>query len=801
MSGQKAVAAAALATAAFTAKEAFVAARGPATAAQAPASTRLRGSTSAGSSPSSVLPLATAAVVAAGAFRSQDGLTGSAWGDWANYTASPLRAEPVSAAAAAAAAKAAAAKAGASAGAKTAAATTGIGAGTGKSLSGEGEEVPPEPTFDPANEVGVTEPFGYFDPAGFCKKGDKAGFRNLRAAEIKHGRVAMMAAVGAVVQHYVKFPGFDSVPAGLGAVEVPPGTYGFAALFAVSGLLELGAWTEDPSKEPGNFGDPAGLGQYTLEMRNREINNGRMAMFAAIGIIAANVYTGKDAIEQFGLALFRRMDAKLQPLDMFWCARFFKASETPPSAYPARCLNDPARQELLASDTWGVAGPVGMGSAAHRHAAKRGRAEGQKAVAAAALATAAFTAKEAFVAARGPATAAQAPASTRLRGSTSAGSSPSSVLPLATAAVVAAGAFRSQDGLTGSAWGDWANYTASPLRAEPVSAAAAAAAAKAAAAKAGASAGAKTAAATTGIGAGTGKSLSGEGEEVPPEPTFDPANEVGVTEPFGYFDPAGFCKKGDKAGFRNLRAAEIKHGRVAMMAAVGAVVQHYVKFPGFDSVPAGLGAVEVPPGTYGFAALFAVSGLLELGAWTEDPSKEPGNFGDPAGLGQYTLEMRNREINNGRMAMFAAIGIIAANVYTGKDAIEQFGLALFRRMDAKLQPLDMFWCARFFKASETPPSAYPARRLNDPARQELLASGTWGVAGQKAVAAAALATAAFTAKEAFVAARGPATAAQAPASTRLRGSTSAGSSPSSVLPLATAAVVAAGAFRSQARKF
>ena len=40
--------------------------------------------------------------------------------------------------------------------------------------------------------------------------------------------------------------------------------------------------------------------RYTLEMRNREINNGRFAMFAAIGIIAANVYTGKDAIEQFG---------------------------------------------------------------------------------------------------------------------------------------------------------------------------------------------------------------------------------------------------------------------------------------------------------------------------------------------------------------------------------------------------------------------------------------------------------------------------------------------------------------------
>ena len=37
------------------------------------------------------------------------------------------------------------------------------------------------------------------------------------------------------------------------------------------------------------------------EMREREINNGRFAMFAAIGIIVAELYTGKDAIEQFGL--------------------------------------------------------------------------------------------------------------------------------------------------------------------------------------------------------------------------------------------------------------------------------------------------------------------------------------------------------------------------------------------------------------------------------------------------------------------------------------------------------------------
>ena len=111
---------------------------------------------------------------------SQDGLTGSAWGDWANYTASPLRAEPVSAAAAAAAAKAAAAKAGCKRGSQERGRQHGCRSRHWQVAEREDEDVPAEPSFDPANEVGVTEPFGYFDPAGFCKKGDKAGFRNLR---------------------------------------------------------------------------------------------------------------------------------------------------------------------------------------------------------------------------------------------------------------------------------------------------------------------------------------------------------------------------------------------------------------------------------------------------------------------------------------------------------------------------------------------------------------------------------------------------------------------------------------------
>merc|ERR1712008_92293 len=67
---------------------------------------------------------------------------------------------------------------------------------------------PPPPPFNPSKQVGAMAPLGFFDPLGFAKVGDKKGFNNLRAAEIKHGRVAMMAALGAVVQHFVKFPGF-----------------------------------------------------------------------------------------------------------------------------------------------------------------------------------------------------------------------------------------------------------------------------------------------------------------------------------------------------------------------------------------------------------------------------------------------------------------------------------------------------------------------------------------------------------------------------------------------------------------
>merc|ERR1712008_380843 len=162
------------------------------------------------------------------------------------------------------------------------------------------EAAPPPPPFYPAKQIGAMAPLGFFDPAGFTKSGGQEKFNKCRAAEIKHGRVAMMAALGAVVQHFVKFPSFEKVPTGCSALLTAPASYGFIALFVVAAGLELAIWVQDPGKEPGNFGNPAGLGSYDDDMRNKEINNGRFAMFAAVGIIVADLLTGKDAIQQFG---------------------------------------------------------------------------------------------------------------------------------------------------------------------------------------------------------------------------------------------------------------------------------------------------------------------------------------------------------------------------------------------------------------------------------------------------------------------------------------------------------------------
>merc|ERR1712227_783959 len=113
----------------------------------------------------------------------QDGLTGSAWGDWSLYTDSPLRA------------------------------------------------------FE--NELGVQAPVGFWDPAGLSADGDAEAFRRRRGVELKHGRICMLACVGYIVPEYFRWPGYLSPEQGIKFADVP---HGIAAVSKVpiEGWLQIG---------------------------------------------------------------------------------------------------------------------------------------------------------------------------------------------------------------------------------------------------------------------------------------------------------------------------------------------------------------------------------------------------------------------------------------------------------------------------------------------------------------------------------------------------------------------------------
>merc|ERR1719413_54171 len=184
----------------------------------------------------------------------QDGLTGSAWGDWALYTGSPLRA------------------------------------------------------FE--SELGVQAPVGFWDPLGLTKDGDVTTFTRRRNTEIKHGRVSMWACLGYIVPEYFKWPGYVSpsagvqfadVPNGLAALSKVPGA-GWVQIIAFCGSMEKNVFVYDSSRGPGDFDSAGALGvpgakgiddpEARKKKLNAEIANGRLAMMAIIGMFYQDGLTG-----------------------------------------------------------------------------------------------------------------------------------------------------------------------------------------------------------------------------------------------------------------------------------------------------------------------------------------------------------------------------------------------------------------------------------------------------------------------------------------------------------------------------
>jgi hypothetical protein len=162
--------------------------------------------------------------------------------------------------------------------------------------------------------AGSTAPLGYFDPLGLSVDVSVGRLLFFREAELKHGRVCMLASLGIVVAEnfHPLFGGDIDVPAYIAFQQTPLQTFWPLVLLAI-GTLELPAintfnwpfpsdtWSLKEGRVPGDFDfDPLGLkpkgDNEFRELQTKELNNGRLAMIATAGMIVQELATGKKIL-------------------------------------------------------------------------------------------------------------------------------------------------------------------------------------------------------------------------------------------------------------------------------------------------------------------------------------------------------------------------------------------------------------------------------------------------------------------------------------------------------------------------
>ena len=146
-----------------------------------------------------------------------------------------------------------------------------------------------------------------FDPLGFSAK---YPLNWLREAELKHGRVSMLAVLGCLVQEFVHlpFPATSNPVPTEAFFQVPAG--GLWQIFVFCGVIEhfsngfkmSGETMFKDGRKPGALGfDPLGFGKNPEALARRrlvEVKNGRLAMIAFGGVIHQQLLTKQGTLEQ-----------------------------------------------------------------------------------------------------------------------------------------------------------------------------------------------------------------------------------------------------------------------------------------------------------------------------------------------------------------------------------------------------------------------------------------------------------------------------------------------------------------------
>lgn len=180
---------------------------------------------------------------------------------------------------------------------------------------------------------GSIEPVPEFDPLGFTEGADLQKVLQFREAEIQHGRVAMLGALGMLVtEEPIEYhPLFQAANKDIGPAirhldevrAVSPAFFEILGIFIAGFELSraLKGWTNPGDvfasgrvfKEgyyPGDIGfDPLNLkptdATEFAEMQTKELQNGRLAMLGWAGMVAQELINGQEIFVNAGLATDR----------------------------------------------------------------------------------------------------------------------------------------------------------------------------------------------------------------------------------------------------------------------------------------------------------------------------------------------------------------------------------------------------------------------------------------------------------------------------------------------------------------